>query len=140
MVSGDSLAVTEAGVTSSYRLRRLSRLEVSQGRRSHWPLGAGVGFVVGAGATYAVAQSGGSTSLCDRDANQDALNSGECLGLTFLGGVVGAGLGALVGSLIHTERWRDVPLQNFRLAITTGPNRRLGLDFGARLGLTLREP
>lgn len=45
--------------------------------------------------------SGGSTSRCDRSANQDAMSPSECHGLTLLGGIVGAGLGAAVGALFH---------------------------------------
>ena len=60
--------------------------------------GAVVGFVVGAAATVAITRSGGSTAPCNPSANQDALNSGECLGLAVAGGAVGAVVGALVGS------------------------------------------
>lgn len=63
-------------------------------------IGAGVGFVLGAGATWAVLNTGGSTAPCDRDANQDAMSAGECAGVTVLGGVVGALVGALVARLL----------------------------------------
>lgn len=59
-------------------------------------VGAGVGFVVGAGATWAALNAGGSTAPCDRDANQDAMGAGECLGLAIVGGALGALVGALV--------------------------------------------
>jgi hypothetical protein len=65
--------------------------------RSRWREGALVGLIVGAAATYAVLHSGGSTSLCDRSANQDAIRAPECAGLVAAGGVVGAGIGALIG-------------------------------------------
>jgi hypothetical protein len=74
---------------------------VPQGR-SHWLTGALIGLAVGAGATYLVLHSGGSTSLCNRSENQDALNGGECAGLTAAGGLVGAGIGALVGAQFHS--------------------------------------
>jgi hypothetical protein len=73
---------------------------------SHWLIGAIGGFVVGATATYFVLHSGGSTSKCDRDANQDALNRGECAGLIALGGLVGAGAGALIGSRFRSDAVR----------------------------------
>jgi hypothetical protein len=60
--------------------------------------GAVVGFAVGAAATIAITRSGGSTAPCNPSANQDALNSRECLGLAVAGGAVGAVVGALVGS------------------------------------------
>jgi hypothetical protein len=104
LVSGDTIALAAAGSTTSYSLDSLRRLEVSQGHRSHALAGAGVGFLAGAGAALAVLYSGGSTSLCDRSANQDAIGSGECLGLTALGGLAGAGLGAVIGGRLRTER------------------------------------
>ena len=65
--------------------------------------GAAVGALVGAGATWVVLHQGGSTSLCDRDANQDAMNAGECAALTAGGALLGAGLGWLLGSRLRRE-------------------------------------
>jgi hypothetical protein len=75
----------------------MSRLEERINAGNHMLVGAGVGFVVGAGVTYLLLHSGGSTSLCDRNANQDAIRPAECIGLTIAGGAVGAGIGALIG-------------------------------------------
>jgi hypothetical protein len=72
--------------------------------RSHVLAGAAVGLLVGAGVTYAVLHSGGSTSLCDQSANQDAMAPRECAGLTALGGLAGAGVGAVIGARIRTGR------------------------------------
>ena len=69
--------------------------------------GAIAGFVAGAGITALVVHSGGSTSLCDRNANQDAMNSTECAGLIAAGGLVGGIAGYFIGSRIH----RDVRLE-----------------------------
>jgi hypothetical protein len=63
-------------------------------------IAAGVGFVLGGGATWAILHSGGSTAPCDRDANQDAMRAGECIGITVLGGAAGALVGALVAGLL----------------------------------------
>lgn len=79
----------------------MSRLESQIGAGNHTVAGAAAGFVVGAGATYLLLNSGGSRSLCNRDRNQDAIGRTECLGLTAAGGVVGAGIGALIGSRIR---------------------------------------
>jgi hypothetical protein len=89
--------------------------------------GAGVGFLVAAGATFALLYSGGSTSLCDRSANQDALRSGECVGLTALGGLAGAGVGAAVGALIRAERWQDIPVERLRVGVARQPGSKFGL-------------
>src|SRR5262245_7486269 len=106
----DSLAVATADRTTPFALRDVNRLESSQGQKSYRFLGAGLGAVMGAGATYLILNSGGSTSLCDQSANQDAMNSSECLGLYALGGLAGAGIGFVIGGLIHSEHWQDVPV------------------------------
>ena len=94
-------------------------------RRSASPrlIGAGVGFVVGAGVTYFVLHQGGSTSPCDRSANQDAMSAGECVGLAALGGLAGAGLGAIAGGFFRTERLPH-PLHRLRLSLMRGGTAR----------------
>ena len=110
-------------------LASVTRLETYAGRRSHWLLGAGIGFVAGAGATYLVLNPPGasSTAMCDQSANQDAIGTGECLGLTALGGVAGAGLGALVGMFIKSDKWTDVSRERWRFSIVPQPNGRFTL-------------
>jgi hypothetical protein len=82
-------------------------------------LGAGVGFVVGAGATWAVLNQGTSTARCDQDQNQDAWGRKECLGAYALGGLVGAGVGALVGGIVRSHA---APLEGVHLG--WGPGER----------------
>ena len=106
----DSLTVAAPDRTTPFALRDLNRLEVSQGQKSYRFLGAGVGAVLGAGVTYLILNSGGSTAPCNQSTNQDAMNSEECLGLYALGGLAGAGLGFSIGGMIHSERWQDVPV------------------------------
>jgi hypothetical protein len=126
--------ITLAGASSSTRhpLASVTRIEVSRGERSRWLAGAGAGFVAGAVATYVALDRGGSTNPCDRSANQDAIGQGSCLALAAAGGLAGAGLGALAGSLFRSERWEDVPDDRWRVS--------LGLQPGApfRLVVTLR--
>lgn len=123
----DTITVATAETTTSVGRTAISRLEVSRGQRSHRWVGAGAGFVVGAGATWLVLHSGGSTALCDRSANQDAMAGGECAGLTVLGGLAGAGLGYLVGALIRAERWQDMPVDRLRLGVVRRPGGAFGL-------------
>ncbi len=111
----DMLELAVTGHYESHSLSELTRLEVRRPGGSKWLLGAGVGFVVGAGGTFAWLNSGGSTSPCDRSENQDAMSPSECLGLALVGGIAGAGLGAAVGALIRTAGWKDVPLGSLRL-------------------------
>ncbi|MFN0180729.1 MAG: hypothetical protein ACKVZ0_18155 [Gemmatimonadales bacterium] len=105
----------------------VTRLEISPGKKSQWLLGAGVGFIAGAGITFAVLESGGSTSWCDQSANQDAIGETECLGLTVLGGAVGAGLGAIIGGMFRSERWREVPVERIRISLAPRRGVRFGL-------------
>jgi hypothetical protein len=115
----DAIDLEVDGRRSSYNLDTVSRLEVSRGSRSHKLLGAGIGFVVGVGSTYHVFHSGGSTGMCNQSENQDAIDSGHCLGIYGLGGLAGAGLGAFIGSRIRTERWQSVPHARVRISLVT---------------------
>jgi hypothetical protein len=81
----------------------IARLELGRSVKSQRRTGAIIGVVVGGVATYAVLHSGGSTAPCNRSENQDAMSSGECIGLTAAGAAVGAGLGALIGGLFHSS-------------------------------------
>lgn len=115
----DAIDLDVDGRRSSYNLNTVSRLEVSRGSRSRKLLGAGIGFVVGVGGAYHLFHSGGSTGMCDQSANQDAIDSGYCLGIYGLGGLAGAGLGALIGSRIRTERWQSVSHGRVRISLVT---------------------
>jgi hypothetical protein len=124
---GDTLTVASGQSTTRYGVGAISRLQVSRGTRAHRLAGAGVGFLVGGGVAAALLYTGGSTSPCDQSANQDAMSSGECIGLTALGGLAGAGLGAIVGGFFRSERWEDVPLEQLRVSLGPLAGRRLGL-------------
>lgn len=129
-VHGQTITLATAESTRSYPLNSTSRLEVSRGSRSHWRAGAAAGFLVGAGGTFALLNRGDSTNPCDSSTNQDAMGMGACVGLAALGGVVGAGVGALVGKLIRTEDWQKAPAD--RVRVTLRP--RKGLEFRVAVG------
>jgi len=104
------------GSTSVLAVSQIVKLEVSAGKRRHTLAGALCGAALG----LAVALIGSCT--------------GEDCGLYRATGVAlltpaGAGVGALVGSAIKTERWQTVP-------IAAQPN--AGKSSGARLTVTLR--
>lgn len=130
-LQADTLTLDAAESTTSYSVSAISRVEVSSGIRSYRLAGAGAGFLVGGGVAFALLHTGGSTSLCDRSANQDAIGSGECIGLAALGGLVGAGLGAIIGGFVRTERWQDVPLERLRVSLRPQAGSRLGLALAA---------
>jgi len=122
--------ITLAGASSSTRhpLASVTRIEVSRGERSRWLTGAGAGFVAGAVGTYVALDRGGSTNPCDPSTNQDAIGQGSCLALAAAGGLAGAGLGALVGSLFRSERWEDVPEDRWRVSLGPRPGAQLQLS------------
>jgi hypothetical protein len=127
LVRADTVTLDVAGSTTRYGLGAVSRVDVSRGHRSYWLVGAGAGLVVGTGVTFAVLNSGGSTSLCNQSENQDAMSSGACLGLTALGGLAGVGLGALIGGLVRSERWEELPLERLRVSLRPPSGGSLGL-------------
>jgi hypothetical protein len=100
-------------------------------QRSYWVTGAAVGLVVGAAGTWVFLHQGGSTSLCDRDRNQDAIRANECLALAAAGGVVGAVIGGLIGSRIRTSAMRYAPIEALRIGATPrdGVHLRLNMAF-----------
>lgn len=93
--------------------------------------GAAAGAVVGGGLTWVGLHTGGSTSLCDRDANQDAMSAGECAALTAAGALVGAAVGFLVGSRIGRDGGGAASLGRLHVGRASGG----GLLLGTRLRL-----
>lgn len=81
---------------------------------STW-IGAGAGFVVGGVATYVILNTGGSTAPCDQDANQDAMSTGECIGITALGALAGAGIGLLIGRAFRSDRLEAISRDGLRI-------------------------
>jgi hypothetical protein len=76
---------------------------------------------------FAVLSGTGSTAPCDESANQDAIGSDACLGLKALGAVAGAGLGALIGGLIRSDRWQEVSVDRLRVSVAPHTGIKVGL-------------
>src|SRR5256885_3941909 len=117
----DSLIVQGGTSTWHLSLASLTHLDVSQGRRSHALLGAGIGLLVGAGVGVLIANE------CDTIEGPFA-TQGQCtaVGAAVFGGA-GALVGALTGALARTERWAEVPLDRLRTSITSDPGGALPL-------------
>ncbi len=107
----DSLIVQGGTSTWHLSLASLTHLDVSQGRRSHALLGAGIGLLVGAGVGVLIAND------CDTIEGPFA-TQGQCtaVGAAAFGGA-GALVGALTGALARTERWAGVPLDGLRVSL-----------------------
>jgi hypothetical protein len=109
----NSLMVQRGTGTRRLSLASLTRLEMSQGRRSHAALGAGIGLLVGAG-VGAVIGSGCKAIIVP------VSSEGGCIavGAAVIGGA-GALVGAVTGALVRTERWAEVPLDRLRVSFTS---------------------
>ncbi len=117
----DSLIVQGGTSTWHLSLASLTHLDVSQGRRSHALLGAGIGLLVGAAVGVLIA------SDCDTVEGPFA-TQGQCtaVGAAVFGGA-GALVGALTGALARTEQWAQVPLARLRMSLTPNPGGALQL-------------
>ena len=107
-------------------LASLTRFEVHRGGKSH--VGAGAGYGALAGAVIGV---GSAAILCSSN------GCAEYTGAVYLvlgGGGTLAGLliGSIVGALIKTDRWEEIPLDCLRVSL--GPQRdgRFGLELSVR--------
>lgn len=114
----DTLEMLTEGSRDALPVAFLTGLEVRRVEGPDWWLPTGAGLLLGGVGAYVWLHGGGSTSLCDRTRNQDAMSGSECVGMTLLGGVAGAGLGALIARLLRTERWMPVPLRPVGLSVS----------------------
>ncbi len=105
--------------SASCPLSNIISLELHQGKRRQWLLGAGVGLLVGAGAGAALFSSSGGVESC----------TGACWAV--VGGIYGAGpgmlLGAGIGALISTDRWKDVPINGLSVGLSPQSAGRVGI-------------
>jgi len=125
-IDADTLALAPSGGGAVERvpLTAIDRLEVSRGRgvvASHVLIGALAGAAVGG-------LLGGAGSSCGGDQWCSLFRGLAVTGGVALGGLVGAG----VGALIKGEKWRTVPLEPRASAVPL-PGGRVGV--GVSLGL-----
>ena len=139
--TADTVVIEASGVrTVNYRevygtdtlalpVAAIDRLEVSRGGGSHAKSGALIGFGVGAVAGLVVASV--TYQECRPADSWQCTWAADFTGLQTLGygvlfGAIGAGAGAIVGSMIPGNRWEDMPL-HARMSVQPLPDRRLGL-------------
>ena len=104
-----------------------TRLEVSAGSRHHTLLGLGAGAAVGFGAGMILAKRAGcGGGIFGSGSN---FSDGDLCGAYGIAIPAGAALGAVVGRLIRSERWR--PIGTNRAALRLVPSReRVNLSVG----------
>lgn len=112
----------------------LRRLEISSGRRTRTGRGAFFGAVFGAGAGALSGVVACQVSSCEGSSGaftdtEVAVLAAALLGIG--GAVVGTGIGAVVGSLTHTDRWRPIAFGRISARASTmdAPGLRFGLSF-----------
>ncbi len=113
-------------------LGSLTRLEVSQGKKSNVGKGALIGGLVGAGVGLALGLAA-SAEDSEGFAPVGPEGAGDVLGVSAIMGGLGAGIGALIGAISPGERWKEVPLDRLRIDVTPVASGALGM--GVRLGI-----
>jgi hypothetical protein len=101
-VTTDSIvfrSANEADAELALPAAAVNRLDLSTGRRSRKGRGALIGLVVGTVGGYLVL-----LRLC----SDACIGAWPLLGVPVAGALVGAGMGATIGSGVRTERWRRV--------------------------------
>jgi hypothetical protein len=90
------------------------KLEISRGKKGHWLTGTLFGTAVGIGTGLIIANA---SSVTDESPNDPLTGfaaamaeEGMDIATVLVSTVAGAGLGALVGSLIKTESWEEIPM------------------------------
>jgi hypothetical protein len=132
LLSADSAAIALSETPDSVRFATESaeRVELSEGRHSHAGKGALLGLGLGAG-TGLILGIAASAEECGEWCVIE-VGAGEIAGVTVLLGAVGAGIGALIGSFSHGERWRQVDLH------PSEPARLVPVARAGGLGIALR--
>ena len=97
-------------------LASLTKLEVSQGMKSHIGRGALLGLLLGLVSAVAVCVA----TVEEAETNTFAPDllrpcNGGLTGAVFLGSVT---LGVIIGAAVKTESWQDVPLDRIRVSLT----------------------
>lgn len=131
VTAADAAALTVRGARAEWTVPRtaLTRLEAADGTRGHWVkgllIGAGAGLVVGL-----VATDGFDTGAGGQCSGSGDIYADLCLAGIAAITVGSAAVGAVIGALVRTTRWVDVPLEPLP-SLMPDAARRLSLSAGA---------
>ena len=126
-----TVQVEERADALSVPLADVTKLKVRRGQKSNAGKGALIGLGVGAAAGVITALLSCADSQCDWDNAGDDVTGYTAVVLGAGGALLGAGIGAIIGSSIKTDRWESVPLDNIRVSLT--PSTPLGLGVAVRV-------
>ncbi len=130
--TADSIVLRAEGSDSllTFPPKAVARIEMSRGRHGHPWRGAGIGFGAGAVAGVFTALVGYRDYNCYMEDQDLTWLSATILGLG--GGLLGAGIGALIGADVRADRWEEVSLDQLRLQPVAAPGGRCGLAASVR--------
>jgi hypothetical protein len=99
-------------------LATISSLELSTGRHSLGRRGANIGGAVGLLTGVVVGVSAGGKKRCDNDPLNWCETGRVFEGFAYacVGALAGAGTGWLVGTQIHADTWKPVPVPRLQIA------------------------
>jgi len=118
---GDTLVLARPW-TMDCPLASVTRLEVSQYRKSN----CGKGALIGGGIGVAVGALIGA--MWTEEGDLGCTDRAACVGLGAAAlGVTGGLIGLGIGALSKTERWEEVPLDQLRASLAPPHDRRLGI-------------
>ena len=109
---GEQLILEVGGERLTLVAGSITKLEVSNGQKTHALVGLGIGAVVGA--VFGAVWCGSAT--CDQTAKAAAIFA-----------LPGALIGVLVGAAIKTEKWEEVSLDQLRVSFVPQRDGRFGL-------------
>jgi hypothetical protein len=130
----DSLVVVVDAGSQTLPVSSITRLEVARTPHGHPWTGAAVGAGVGALTGVVVGLSVGEeqcTASCGSLFCFCITKGQAAAGLGFGGALGGAFIGMIVGALIKTDGWADIPPDQLRLIVVS---RAAGVGFGVRVG------
>lgn len=111
---GSSLELSGANLApQTIPLSDLAKLEISRGKKGHWGKGALIGTGLGLVAGIIAARID-QVEIDDSNwlfaGSEEQLEPISDAAIVFVSTVTGAALGGIIGALIKTERWEEVPL------------------------------
>ena len=103
-LSTDTIALNVQGTVGALPTAAIQRLQLRVSKRSGYALGAVLGGLAGGGALFAVEHNWEKTCACTK-------KGPARVGATVGGTAVGIPFGAIIGSAIHRDKWRDITLK-----------------------------
>ncbi len=121
-LEGDRVIVSEKGGPGlSIPIESVRAFEVSRGRKSGAGRGAVIGLLSGAAGGIGAGLIVCGNGECEYSSSDYTPLVAGVLGIG--GALFGAGVGALVGGRIHSDRWESIPLEDLRVGLGTSGGR-----------------